>query len=71
MRAKRQAKMMVKKIAFSGMSQPEGTVANQVWKGTPLSRAKANSWREALAMFVICLGVSLDGCIVVGNEIGW
>ena len=53
MSPKRQAKAIVKRIAFKGISQPVGTVANQVWKGTPLSRAKAKSWREAVAMFVI------------------
>jgi hypothetical protein len=43
----------VKIIEFRGMSQLLGTFWNQLWNGTPLSRAKANSCLEAVAMFVI------------------
>lgn len=45
-------------LQLSGMSQPSGTWANQVWNGTPLSRAKAKSWRDAVAMLVIPLAVA-------------
>lgn len=39
----------VKMSALKGMSQPGRTVANHVLKGSPLSRAKAYSWRELVA----------------------
>ena len=49
---------LVGHVPLRGISHPAGTWANQLWKGTPLSRAKAKSWREAVAMLVIPLAVA-------------
>lgn len=66
---KAEAMKVVVMTAFKGISQPNGTwvqvsitvlkdgreftLEKNLLNGTPSSRAKANSWRDAVAMFVI------------------
>lgn len=51
----------VKTIALSGTSLIGplwGTEAKKLRNGNPWSRAKANSWREAVAMFAVALNIA-------------
>lgn len=44
-------------LQLSGIAQPRGTFWNHSWNGTPLSRAKANSCRDAVAILVMPFAV--------------
>ena len=68
MRARRQETTNDTTIEFIGTSQPGGMYANHRAPGTPWSRAKAKSWREAVAVMERLQNTAIDMTMVESTD---